>query len=162
VFRAVGLVVALAAAAGAGADSPRPQAWRLVDLVKLARHRFHAYVGIRPIRLADDGAVYWTAYEQYSDGTTLEVFRWRNGGLSDLGSPGPGPRRLGGERRGQFVAGSAPTETPNCIGPPCPQVRQPPQLAYLWARGKADAARISRRQEHGARLARTDHLAAFR
>jgi hypothetical protein len=63
-FCVLGVIAGLAVAAGSGSSSARPEAWKLVDLVKLARHRFHAYVGIRPIRLADNGAVYWTAYEQ--------------------------------------------------------------------------------------------------
>jgi probable HAF family extracellular repeat protein len=111
----------------------------LTNLVRVARHRFPAYVGIRPIRLTDVGAIYWTAYRQYSDGKKLEVFRWKAGGTTDLGSPGRG-RNVGTvNNRGRFLVETMPLPfhsmpIPIRRQPPAPP--PPPIRSYLWQRGK--------------------------
>jgi probable HAF family extracellular repeat protein len=140
----LGVLVAVAAVAGSGWGSVRPQGWKLINLDKLARHRFHAYVGIEPIpqgeSLASDGTVYWTAYQSGSDGTTLEVFRWRNGVMADLGSPGPNLTIWTVNDREQFLVVTTAPDIPYCPPPPgkpgCRQPPSPPFHTYLWEQGK--------------------------
>ena len=132
-------MVALAVVGSSRGGSSPSNPWTLTNLVRVARNRYHAYVGIQTIGLSDSGAVYWTAYRQYSDGTRLEVFRWRNGDTADLGSPGPGLVVTGVNDREQFVVDTALRPTPTG---PLERVRtpkQPPERAYLWARRKLAA-----------------------
>ena len=140
----LGGVVALAVAASSwGSSSPR---WTLTNLVKVARQRYPAFVGIQPIRLADDGIVYWTAYQQHSDPRTVDVFSWRNGRVRDLGSPGPDLWVADVNSRGQFAVVTAPTPCSlrGCSGP------QPPTHSYLWQQGKLTDLGALGGQESGA------------
>lgn len=121
----------LAAAASNSGSSPS-HSWSLTSLVRTARHRYRAYVGIRIVGLGltSDGAVYWTAYRQHSDGKTLEVFRWKDGRLSDFGSPGRKLNVVAVNSRGQFAVQTMPppirmSETDSGVG-----------RAFLWRNGK--------------------------
>ena len=136
-----GVAIALSAAAGSSWGSAPAPSWTLTNLVKVARQRFPAYVGISVVRLTDRGAVYWTANRQYSDGRTLEVFRWQNGIATDLGSPGRNLVVAGVNDRGQFIVDTAP---PPWHSMPIPvrkgarrsSVSPPPTHAYLWQQGR--------------------------
>ncbi len=129
------MAVALVSVAASSWASPPARSWSLTNLVKVARHRYPAYVGIRAVGLTNSGAVYWTAYRQYTDGKTLEVFRWKSGRLSDLGSPGPGLGVYAVNGRGQFVVETMPPPVPT--GPVSSGVIPWPDIhAYLWQQGK--------------------------
>jgi probable HAF family extracellular repeat protein len=129
--------VALCAVAGSGWSSPPARSWGFTNLVRVARHRYPAYVGINSfgLGLTGYGAIYWTAHRQDTDGKTLEVFRWKNGQLSDVGSPGRGLGVEGVNDRGQFLVETMVLPVPT--GPVGSGVIPLPDIhAYLWQQGK--------------------------
>lgn len=119
---------------GAGLGSPASRPWTITNLVRIARHRYRAYVGIRLIRVTR-GGIYWTAYRQHTDGKTLEVFRRLNGRIAGLGSPGRSRIVVAVNDREQFVTGTG-IEAP-LGGPTSPPIQRLPAFhAYLWQNGK--------------------------
>ena len=97
--RRIGLAVCLTVAVTAGiaaANGSKHSRWVMVDLLKLARQRYPAYVRVEPIGFGEQGEVLWTASKlyavdnlrRYTDESLQHVFAWRNGKTRDLGSLG--------------------------------------------------------------------------
>lgn len=135
-MRALSCAVGVAAAALAvtATASSGGQPWAIANLVGVARQRFPRYVNVRPLRLAPDGAVYWTAERDNAGNGAQDVFRWRGGRTADLGSPGRGLTVVAVNSHEQFVVETTPKPIPSCIGS-C-SFPEPPMHAYLWQRGK--------------------------
>ena len=114
----------------ASSGSSSASRWVAIDLLRLARQRFPAYVQVQPIGLGANGEALWTARQPDSP---PHVFAWRNGKSRDLGSFGqPDDVPVAVNDRGQIAVSRffvpagliARTQLP------------PPPRAFLWQNGQ--------------------------